>query len=346
MLYINGREVLLGVQVGGTWSILSGTWTLPAFTMSGDISLGANRLRTTNLLLKEDNPTNLAIRNAADAAYLDLTIDDLNLASRIFGSAGSYLAASDADAGVFTFQARDTGVGLIEVARMVGAADPYFQMTLAMRLNPLAALPGTPVEGMLGYDNTDNQVKAYNGVSWLNLGGADYIRDVKLAGTRWVIPGWSAVTNLGVAVSAGRIYYCVIFVAETTTYIRIGVNVTVAAIGTADLRIFNFTNGLPGSLLLSAGTIDTNVLGANEIVIAQQLTRGYYVLAIRCSGAPSLTGLGATGVVAPFSGLSTSLGAVSPVVPILYVDAAYADPAPAPTAFANANYAFVRLREN
>ena len=75
---------------------------------------------------------------------------------------------ADADANVILFKARDSGVGMVEIARGVGAPDPYFQMTLAMRLLPIptASLPATPVEGMLAYDDTTNKLKVYNGAAW------------------------------------------------------------------------------------------------------------------------------------------------------------------------------------
>jgi len=41
-------------------------------------------------------------------------------------SATTYLLAYNGDGASMAFQARDTGVGLVEVARMAGAADPYF----------------------------------------------------------------------------------------------------------------------------------------------------------------------------------------------------------------------------
>jgi len=54
---------------------------------------------------------------------------------------------------------------LAEVARLQGAADPYFQVTLPMVLKPSSA-PGTPVEGHFYYDSVAKKLKFYNGTAW------------------------------------------------------------------------------------------------------------------------------------------------------------------------------------
>ena len=163
--------------------------------------------------------------------------------------------------------------------------------------------------------------------------------------TRWVMPGWYAASTCATAPTVGRIYYQPIFVEEMTTYIRIGVDVSLAAAGTADLRIFNWADGVPGALVLSAGTVDTGATGLKEITISQQLTRKYYFLAVRCTAACNLIGIPTTSALrTPVSGLQVTNTA--PGGQILYVDAAYADPAPAPTGVLGVGFALVRLREN
>ncbi|GAI93500.1 unnamed protein product, partial [marine sediment metagenome] len=116
----------------------------------------------------------------------------------------------------------------------------------------------------------------------------DYPKKLKPDVVRWVVPGWYSNAYYSVAVTPGRIYYTPIFVVETTTYIRIAIDVDTEVAGSADLRIFAWENGLPGALILSAGTVDTTEDGKKEITIAQELTRGYYFLAIRCSANPTL----------------------------------------------------------
>jgi len=134
----------------------SGTGTflpLAGGTMTGDIQMQLNRLRTTNLQLREGAADNLQIRNAVDAAYLNLYLENLVLNAGII-SLGNTVSvnARNIDGGIMTLGARDAGVAILEVARLQGAADPYFQATRPMVLLP-AAVPGTLVEGHFGYDS-------------------------------------------------------------------------------------------------------------------------------------------------------------------------------------------------
>jgi hypothetical protein len=168
---------------------------------------------------------------------------------------------------------------------------------------------------------------------------------LKPAITRYVMPGWLAAAQVQTSVSSGVIYYVPILVSETTTYTAIGIYVLAASAGTADLRIFSWSNGVPGSLVLSAGTVDTSTTFEKEITISKQLTPGYYFLAVRCTGTPGLRGLDtAQAVVAPTPGISNLSGNL-PTNVVLTVSAAYADPAPAPTGAVSAAYAFVYLKE-
>ena len=163
---------------------------------------------------------------------------------------------------------------------------------------------------------------------------------------RYVIPGYQATDRIAALVTAGRIYYIPIFVTETTTYIRIGVYVETALAGTADLRIFAWDNGVPGKLILSAGTVDTSTTGGKEITISQTLSRGYYFLAFRCTSACQLYGLkGESSVVVPAAGLRTTTYP-NPRYCVPFVTAAYADPAPAPDAASIIEAGCVFLRES
>ncbi|MFW6125476.1 MAG: hypothetical protein ACOC58_00060 [Chloroflexota bacterium] len=179
------------------------------------------------------------------------------------------------------------------------------------------------------------------------LAPVDYPRKLKLdTVARWVLPGWYCGGGLTLTVTANRIYYTPIFVSEDTTFIRIGCNVTTAVAGTADLRIFEWDDGLPGAQILSAGTVDTSTTGYKEIVINQTLARGYYFLAIRCTAAPTLRGLDIlASMQLPVSGRDSVSGSYL-YHAILYDDGAYADPAPTPDGYERGDFAFVRLREN
>ena len=174
----------------------------------------------------------------------------------------------------------------------------------------------------------------------------DYPKSQEPAWDKWLIPGWYYTVVTTTVANVGNIYYIPIFVSATKTYTRICCNVTTGAAGNADLRIFAWNNGVPGALILSAGTVDTAAAAHKEIVINITLKRGYYYLAIRCTAAPTLAGPDkASAVVPPVPGQ----GRVAIVeYPSKYViprsNAAYADPAPAPDSMAEANYAFVYLK--
>jgi len=177
--------------------------------------------------------------------------------------------------------------------------------------------------------------------------GADYPMKLNPALVRWVIPGWYFHANANAAITANLIYYIPVFVSEPTTYIRIGCYVGVGSAGTADLRIFAWSNGLPASLILSAGTVNTTGAGYKEIIIAQQLTRGYYFLAIRCTATPQIRGIKPdTNPSAPCLPGFSLLGIPAGDNLILTVSAAYADPAPAPTGSVGIGNCVVLLREN
>lgn len=128
MLYINGRPTFTSPTIQGTVNPGTGL-TMPAFTAGGDISLGANKLKTTDLLLKQGSATRLDVKNAADTATLDLLCRTLMPDTSIAYATGSGAApfeAGNADGAGVAFFARITGSTLQEVARLAGAADPYF----------------------------------------------------------------------------------------------------------------------------------------------------------------------------------------------------------------------------
>lgn len=67
-------------------------------------------------------------------ADMDLGINSIDVRNLLFDgyisctTNGQVFRAKDTDNSFFAFHARDTGVGLVEVARFQGAADPYFAM--------------------------------------------------------------------------------------------------------------------------------------------------------------------------------------------------------------------------
>lgn len=178
------------------------------------------------------------------------------------------------------------------------------------------------------------------------LAVSDYPRKLQTATVRWVMPGWHIRFFTASSLPAGWIQYIPIFVSETTTYIRIGIEVTTAAGGsTAELRIYNWNGGVPGTLVLAPGSVDTSTTGLKEITISQQLTRGYYFLAVRPTALIAVNGADFNYALSPpVPGLAVDQQAPSGVVPA--VSAAFADPAPAPTTTNGCAPACVMLREN
>jgi len=134
----------------------------------------------------------------------------------------------------------------------------------------------------------------------------DYPMKLKPNTTRWTVPGWACTSTQSVSLILGALYYIPIFISETTTYIRIAINVSTAASGKlARLGIYNFAAGLPGTLILDAGTVSVGTTGSKQIVISQAITRKYAFLAIVSDGSPGLTGWQPTAIhQTPLSGLT------------------------------------------
>ncbi len=91
-------------------------------TMTGDLNIGANKIKTSHLTIIED----------ADGVTLDIMDSGANFRNLqglnwVIANAG-YLKTQDSDGRYFAFGARDTTVNMVEVGRVQGAADPYFRI--------------------------------------------------------------------------------------------------------------------------------------------------------------------------------------------------------------------------
>lgn len=78
------------------------------------------------------------------------------------------------------------------------------------------------------------------------------------------------------------------FVAEDITLDRIGLEVTSAGTAGALIRLGIYEDngdGIPGALVIDAGTVDATTTGVKEIVISQALARGDFHLAAAVQGA-------------------------------------------------------------
>lgn len=94
------------------------------------------------------------------------------------------------------------------------------------------------------------------------------------------------------ALTADAIYFTPIYIPETKTFDRIGINVAVDVVAsTCRLGVFtlNLTTGT-ATLVLDAGTVDTSSIGNKEATISQSLTAGWYWLAMQPTHAISVQG--------------------------------------------------------
>jgi len=141
-------------------------------TMTGDIQMGANNIRTTDLQIRQADVDTLAVANVAYTLFKNWAVFALRFASALLADALDVsLQAQNVDNALIRLYARDNGAGLIEIARIQGAADPYFQATLPMRLLPIATavLPPAAPEGSLTYDNTLKRLTMHNATEWRSV---------------------------------------------------------------------------------------------------------------------------------------------------------------------------------
>lgn len=106
-------------------------------TMTGDITLAARKLKTTDLLLKQHTSDYMSIRTVADDGAKGLRVDYIHASAgvKMIGD-GAIIATPDVDNTYARMQARDNTAGLVEIARLEGAAEPRFQHTLPLNLGP------------------------------------------------------------------------------------------------------------------------------------------------------------------------------------------------------------------
>lgn len=128
---------------------------------------------------------------------------------------------------------------------------------------------------------TDTWVTDVNEASTLLAGAGASL--LARSGEYWSTPG----TRTTAALTAGVLYTHCFFVPFDCTVDRIGAEVTtLAAASTLSLGIYSDdAAGLPGAVLLDAGTIDGGSATAQEITVSQALTGGTaYHFAVLCQG--------------------------------------------------------------
>lgn len=181
----------------------------------------------------------------------------------------------------------------------------------------------------------------------LRVGGEEYAaypRSLRLPGTRWRLPGWSNNSRGTTNVVGGRIYYIPIFIDKLTTFDRVGLTVVDASSHTLEVRLYEWDDGMPGSLIHAPGSVSVGTTGYKEIVINWTLEPGYYFLSYRSSGDVTLWGLNDDTVTScPVSGVRMYPTLLQ--YPILSAIASFSNPAPTPDFSSEARFACVVLRE-
>jgi len=95
-----------------------------------DINIGLRRLRTTSHLLREIDTASLGLRSSYDVDDRKFKAREFHASANIYytGSVG-YFQAMYSDGAYVMFRARRSGAGMVEVARLLGAAEPRFKFT-------------------------------------------------------------------------------------------------------------------------------------------------------------------------------------------------------------------------
>lgn len=106
--------------------------------------------------------------------------------------------------------------------------------------------------------------------------------------TNYFYGPFAAVSSGNGVVTADQLYTHPFMVAVTTTFTRIGINVTTGAAGNARLGIYNFENGVATTLVLDAGTVSTATTGDKEVIISQELPPGIYCVAVIFDATPTV----------------------------------------------------------
>jgi len=98
-------------------------------TMTGDLNLGANRLKTTDQLIKTESSTFLAVRNIADSDYSNIRLNSLYINSGFRCSTGEAILETQAANGAYVMMlARQNDVGQLEIAKLAGGVTPAFEI--------------------------------------------------------------------------------------------------------------------------------------------------------------------------------------------------------------------------
>jgi len=146
---------------------------LSQLTIDTNLNLTTYAIKWTDITLKRENANELNLRNTANTAYKNIRIGNIRVAGGIeFYATDKSIEAYKANNGKSYLKAYDNDVGSVEVARLQGAADPYFQATLPMVLKP-ATEPSALVEGHFWYHSTPDRIWYKDGTRLCSIIGVD-----------------------------------------------------------------------------------------------------------------------------------------------------------------------------
>lgn len=173
--------------------------------------------------------------------------------------------------------------------------------------------------------------------------------------TDWVRPGWSVPGFTSSAIVDNRVYYTPIWLDRSTSFTRLGLNVSIAgaALSVARLGIYAaIIDGggklQPDTLTLDAGTVVVDSTGGKEIVISLTLMAGYHFLVISTDGVPSLFRVagGNPGIIPVITRAVSPAQTSGHILTRNVVDgaSAFVDPSPSPDAIRAFTETHVMLR--
>jgi hypothetical protein len=139
--------------------------------------------------------------------------------------------------------------------------------------------PASPVAGDFWFESDTGETFIYYDSSWVSIdmyGASDGNPLNKMVSGRYYgfqhIGGPLGVTNTN---ANNRMIAQPFYVEKTVTFDRYAIEVTTAvASSSIKLLIYSDSNGLPNSLVLNAGTVDSSTTGTKELTISQSLTGG------------------------------------------------------------------------
>ncbi len=138
-------------------------------TNASDILLKGNLLKTTNVALKELSSTLFAIRDDTDTGYLGIAAEEFqyNTDIRPFSISADF-RTHNADDSVVIFEARDNGVGYVELGRLASGADPFFELKLAKLTGVLdVSTFDLAFETKAGAAVTGDFTSTTDGIAWI-----------------------------------------------------------------------------------------------------------------------------------------------------------------------------------